>query len=134
MASAEVYDAIEQRCRAMMPAVTWVFENEEFALPDTPEPFVYVEIYGGVYAPASIGGAGNDLKRESGQFLAHVMMPNGTGSRAARVIAKQIVDLFFAQDVGGVVFMDASIGTGDPGREFGNYYAMTAAIDWDRDS
>lgn len=134
MASAEVYDVIEQRCRAMLPAVTFVFENEEFSLPDTPAPFVYVEIYGDVFAEASIGDAGNNLERESGQFLAHVMTPNGTGSRAARVLAKQIISLFFAQESGGVLFKDATLGSGDPGREFGNYYAMTASIAWERDN
>jgi len=134
MASVDVYDVIEQRCRSLLLSVQFVFENEEFSLPDTPAAFVYCEIFGDIFAEISIGSPGQNLQRESGQFLAHVTTPNGTGSRAARVLAKQIINLFFAQESGGVQFKDASLGSGDPGREFGNYYALTASIAWERDA
>lgn len=133
MASAEVYDVIEQRLAGMLAGTTCVYENEDWPLQDNPQTWVYVEIFGDVYAQASIGADANNLIRENGQFLAHVMVPTGTGSRAARVLAKQIVDLFVGQDIGGVIFARATIGAGDPGRASGNYFAMTAAVDWQLD-
>ena len=64
----------------------------------------------------------------------HVMVPQGTGSGIARGYAGDLLELFRGQEIDGVRFRDASIGEGDPGRDFPNYWAMTAMIDWERDT
>jgi len=136
MASAEVFDVIEQRLGAEWGSTPVVFENDLWSAPDTPAPFVFVEVFGDFFSQASIGGGEGleaNLWREEGQLLLHVMTPNDTGSRAARVTAKQLLDLFRGQEIGGVVFRDAAIGAGEPGRNFANYYAMTASVTWQRD-
>lgn len=137
MASAAVYDVIEQRLTALWTATPVVFENMDFPdLAETPAPFVFVEIYGDVFDQASIGGGAgqaSNLWREAGQLLMHVMTPQGTGTRDARLYAKQLVDLFRGEEVGGVVFRDCAIGAGEAGENDGNYYRMTASVTWQRD-
>ena len=136
MASAEVYDVIEQRLTDQWSATPVVFENRSWPLADAPAAFVYVEVFGDYFDQESIGGGEGlsaNLWREGGQLLMHVMVPNDTGTSAARGFAKQLVDLFRGQDIDGVVFRNAAIGAGDPGKEDGNYYRMTASVTWQRD-
>ncbi|EHK56902.1 hypothetical protein [Allomesorhizobium alhagi] len=135
MSSPEAFETIEQRLRAQWTETPLVFENEDYPLPDVPAHFVYVEVYGDFFDQASIGAEPrtDNLWREVGQLYLHVMTPNGIGSGTARQLARQLVDLFRGEDIGSVTFREASIGAGEPGREFGNYYAMTATITWQRD-
>jgi hypothetical protein len=136
MASAEVFDVVSQRLTAEWTATPVVFENEDWPTPDTPAPFVLVELFGDFFDQASIGGGPavtDNLWREGGVLLMHVMIPNNTGTRGARVFAKGLVDLFRGQDIGGVVFRDAAMGAGEKGEEDGNYYRMTASVTWQRD-
>jgi hypothetical protein len=136
MASPEAFDVVVQQIGDLWGGLTdVVFENDPYDLPDTPKEFVYVEIYGDFFGQISLGvePREDNLWREAGQVYFHVMTPNGTGSRAARDLAKKLVGLFRGQDIGGVTFRDASIGAGDPGRTFANYYAMTATQNFERD-
>ncbi|MDR7034495.1 hypothetical protein [Mesorhizobium sp. BE184] len=135
MSSPETFDIVVAQLGDNWTLTPVVFENEDYQLPDTPAPFVSVEIYGDFFDQASIGAGERDdnLWREGGEIFLHVMTPNGTGSRQARQYAKQLVNLFRGQDIDGVRFLDASIGAGDPGRSFSNYYAMTATIGFERD-
>lgn len=136
MSSQLVYDVVEQRLDANWTATPVVFENEDFPTPDDPAAFVFVELYGDVFDQISIGGGdevGDNLWREAGSLLMHVMTPNGTGTRDARAFAKQLVDLFRGQEIGGVTFRDAAIGAGEPGENDGNYFRMTASVSWLRD-
>jgi hypothetical protein len=113
-----------------------VFENETWSPPDTPAPFVVVEIYGSQYDQASIGGGdpvNGNLWREIGHLYGHVLIPNGTGSLAGRQLCQQFVDLFRGREIGTVVFEGGSIGASAPGDQDGNYYRMTATLDWSRD-
>lgn len=136
MASATAFDTIEQHLRDEWGATTpIVFENEPYDLPDVPAPFLFVEIVGSTFGQASLGNGetqGN-LWREAGYVEVHVMTPNDTGSRAARVYADRVVDIFRGQEIGPVTFGDASVGSGDPGRAFAGYFAFTATLDWERD-
>ena len=135
MASVIAFDTIEQLLRAQWTATPIFFENESWQVASTPAHFVYVEIFGDIFDQASLGAdprTGN-LWRERGQLYLHVMTVRDSGSRQARLLAGQLVDLFRGQDIGTLTFLDASIGAGDPGKADGNYYAMTATIDWERD-
>ncbi|MER9130676.1 hypothetical protein [Mesorhizobium sp. M0768] len=135
MASPEAFDVVEQQIADLWNITPVVFENDDYQLPDVPTEFVYVEIYGDFFDQFSLGAEPREdnLWREGGQVYLHVMTPNGTGSRRARVLAKQLVGLFWGQDIDAVTFRDASIGAGDPGRTFANYYAMTAIVNFERD-
>jgi len=54
-------------------------------------------------------------------------------STNARTLAKQAVDLFRGTDLGTIRFRTASLGAGEPGETDGNYYRMSATLDWERD-
>ncbi|TIU02333.1 MAG: hypothetical protein E5W43_00895 [Mesorhizobium sp.] len=137
MSSVIAFDTISQRLTASWSTTPLVFENDPYDLPDVPAAFVYVEIWGvsGGFDQASIGAGDRDdnLWREMGTLDMHVMVPNGTGSRDARDKAGDLLDLFRGYDIGDVTFLEGSVGEGRPGREFANYWAMTASISWRRD-
>lgn len=136
MASAAAFDVVHDRLVAEWTATPLVFENDDYQAPDAPEPFVYVEVFGDFFDQASIGARtqADNLWREGGQVYLHVMTEKGVGSRAARVLAKQLADLFRGQEISGVRFRNASIGAGDPARfPAGSYFAMTATIEFERD-
>ncbi len=135
MSSLTAYDTIEQYLTAQWTTTPLLFENGDDHLPDDPAHFVFVEIFGDFYDQASIGAEPRtaNLWREVGQLYLHVMTKNNIGTRLARQYAGQLVDLFIGLDIGTVTFREASIGAGDPGIKKGNYYAMTATINWQRD-
>jgi hypothetical protein len=131
MSSTEAYDAFAGRL-ADWTATPVVFENDPYDLPDTPAHFVYVEIYGDSYNQDSIGAPGENVWLESGVAYLHVMTPTGTGSRAARVLANDLLYLFREQAIAGLAMTEMSIGAGDPGRSFGSYFSIAATIFWSR--
>ncbi|CAA2142748.1 hypothetical protein [Hyphomicrobium sp. ghe19] len=136
MSSFEAFDVIEQRLRALWTTTPLVFENEDWPNPDMASPFVFVEVFGDVLEQESIGGGdarADNLWREEGQLLMHVLTPSGTGTGRSRQLAKSLADLFRGEDIGGVEFRHASIGASDPGKQDGQYFRMTTAIFWRRD-
>lgn len=136
MSSATTFEPIEDYLKAQWTMTPLVFENEDWPLPDQPAPLLFVEVFGNFFNQASIGGGEEvdaNLWREAGQLYGHILIPSGTGSRGARALAQQFVDLFRGQDIGPLRFLDASIGASRPGDQDGNYFRMTATIDWERD-
>jgi hypothetical protein len=136
MSSFSAFETIKQYLSANWSATPLVFENDRFNLPCVPAAFVYVEIVGNTYDQASIGGGeerADNLWREWGQLYLNVMVPSGTGSGPARQYCDQLLALVAGHEIGALTFRDASIGMGEPGRTFANYYAMTASITWYRD-
>lgn len=132
MSSFVVFDQIETYLRDKWHATDIVFENEDYPLPDTPKEFVFAEVYGDSLDQVTLGAPGNNQWDEGGQLYLHVMTPNGTGSRAARRVAGELVALFRERPLEQIYFSQMSIGSGEPGRSFANYYAMTVTIQWDR--
>lgn len=131
MASLTAYELIMDRLSEW--AETDVAEeNDGYATPDEPAPFLYVEVVGDLLEQQTVGAPGNNLWLESGVAYLHVMTPNGFGSREARGIAERLTMLFRERPLGDLHPRQMSIGAGDPGRTFGNYFAMTATITWDR--
>lgn len=132
MASLASYDAFETRLKAGWTETDIVFENERYALPATAVAFVYVEVVGDEFPQASIGAPGNNLYLEIGVTYLHVMVPDDSGTRVARGHAIALANLFRERDTDGIKIDDMSIGSGDPGRDFANYWAMTVTLWWHR--
>lgn len=136
MSSPEAYSVIHDHLVAQWAGRTpLLFENQAQSLPDDPEIFVKVEIFGDFLEQISIGGGEPtaNLWREEGQILAHVLVPRHTGTLNARQYGRQLCDLFRGQEIGGIRFRSVSLGATEPGTEDGNYFRMTASIDWQRD-
>ncbi len=132
MATPEAFDAIKETLDFSWSETDIAYENDGFEPPDTQEPFVYVEVVGDVIEQDTFGDPGANEWVEEGAVYLHVMVPNGTGSRDARGIAKRLTDLFREVPIGTMHFERMSIGSGDPGRNFPNFWAMTASIGWYR--
>jgi hypothetical protein len=60
------------------------------------------------------------------------MTPSGRGSRTARDYCNKLLYLFREQPIAQLFMPEMSIGAGDPGRDFPDYFAMTASIFWYR--
>ncbi|GAB5506681.1 MAG: hypothetical protein Rhirs2KO_18440 [Rhizobiaceae bacterium] len=134
MASDTAFNGIRAYLEANWSTTPLIFENEEWPS-DNPQHFVLVEVVGNFYDQASIGAepVSGNLWREGGQVFLSVMTKRGTGSGTARTYAKQLVDLFRGNEEAGVRPRGMSIGAGEPGENDGNYFRMTAVIDWERD-
>lgn len=132
MASPETFDAFEGRLTSAWTTTPLVFENDHYDLPDTPAPFVYVEIYGDHFDQDTFGAPQHNMFLEEGATYLHVMIPCLTGSRDGRVKAEALLNLFREQPIGELFMPKMSIGAGAPGRDFPNYWALTATIEWYR--
>lgn len=132
MSSLASYDAFETRLKADWTETDIVFENERYELPLTATAFVYVEIFDETFSQETIGAPGNNLFQETGVTYLHVMVPDDSGTRVARQHADALTNLFREKDTDGVKIDDMSIGSGDPGRDFPNYWAMTVTLFWHR--
>lgn len=117
-----------------------VYENDPFqGYVEASLPFVYVEIYGDSYDQTTVGSPGSNMWTERGTTWMHVMVKSLTGTSQARAYAKQLLDLFrevsvIADDTTGEqLFMpEMSIGSGEPGKDFPEYFSMAATIQWYR--
>lgn len=130
MASPTAFDAFADRL-ADWTATPVVFENDGYQLPETPTPFVYVEIFGDTYNQDTLGAPGANMWLETGVAYLHVMVQTGTGSREARALANRLLYLFREQPTG-LTITEMSIGAGDPSRSFGNYFSIAATLTWTR--
>lgn len=132
MASLESFVLIENMLKTSWAETDLVFENEDYELPGVPTEFVYVEIVGDMYEQETFGAPGNNLWLESGSVELHVMTPVGIGSRNARGIGERLSALFRERPLGDIIFGVMSIGAGQPGKDFANYFAITVSIEWGR--
>lgn len=137
MSSPAAFQSIETRFRAEWAATTPIyFENEDPTLPGEPNHWLFVEVAGDLFEQASIGGGDevtDNLWREDGQIVVHVMTLRGIGSLEARQLARQAVDIFRGLDIDGIRYRATSVGAGEPGEADGNYWRFTATIDFERD-
>lgn len=132
MSSETTYDLFEARLRAGWTSTPLVFENENYILPGTPATFVFVEIYGDTYNQETMGAPQANMWEEEGMTHMHVMVPTGRGTKHARHHCNDLLYLFREQPIGSLFMPEMSIGAGSPGRDFPNYFAMTASINWRR--
>jgi hypothetical protein len=143
MASGTVAAAIEDFLQAHWTTTPLLFENQNAAMdgsalpPQTPGPFVALNFSGRNYGQVSIGASVQADNRwdETGVVMLDVLVPAGTGSRAARTYAKQLADLFRGLTLLGdtLEFLDASLGSGAASDRFnGNYYVIPVDIEFRR--
>jgi hypothetical protein len=138
MSSYPVFHAFHDRLTAGWTSTPLHFENENIDLPvdgnGAALPFVYVEIYGDTLAQETMGAPGANHWLEEGVAYVYVMTPSGTGSAAARQSADTLLALFREVPLpttNGTVFMpELSVGAGEPGKDFPNYWALAVTIHW----
>lgn len=134
MSSPAAFTALTDYVKANWTTTPVVLENEDWPLNEgDPAAFVYVEVFGNLYAQASVGDPGHNLWREDGTMQLHVFVPNSTGTLVARQHAYDLAQLFKETSVAGIVFEDLSLGAGEPGRQDGNYFPFSLSVDWRRD-
>jgi hypothetical protein len=110
------------------------YENEfvqDLLDAETPA-WVYVEVWGDRYYQDTQGAPGANVWAEDGTTNIHVLVPSGEGSADARANCVTLMNLFREKPVNGLFMPEMSIGAGQPGRDFPNYFAMTLTISWTR--
>lgn len=138
MSSYNVYQAFHDRLTGSWTQTLLCFENENIEAPydanGAPLPFVYVEIYGDDLYQETVGAPGDNQWLEQGVTYIHVMVPSFTGTAAARQSADEIANLFrespLATDAGNIHIPEMSIGGGEPGKDFPNFWALTITMHW----
>lgn len=132
MSSPTAFDAIKARLNDFA-ALPVRYENDpvqDLIEAGTPA-WVYVEVWGDNYRQDTMGAPGANMWEESGVAYLHVMTPSLEGSRTARQHAEALSYLFREQDTG-LLITEMSIGAGEPGRDFPNFWALTLTIWWSR--
>lgn len=94
--------------------------------------WVYVEVWGDRYYQDTQGAPGANVWAEDGTTNIHVMVQSGEGSSTARGHCVTLMNLFREKPASGLFMPEMSIGAGQPGQDFPNYYAMTLTISWTR--
>lgn len=132
MATPEAYDAIHDKLEFEWTETPLIFENDPLRELVDQQYFVFVEVVGDMLEQDTFGAPGGNEWVEEGAAYLHVMVPDGTGSREARAIGKRLTNLFREAPIGTMHFTRMSIGAGDVGRHFPNFFAMTVTIGWSR--
>jgi len=128
MPFADAAIAIRARMIALWTSTPIAIENEPFAIPDPPAPFLHLSVRGGSATQASVGAPNARLIRREGSVRFTVLAPAQAGSRAARKHADGVAALFETQRFSGVQCRAASIGdTGPFGRD-GLWWQLPVAI------
>lgn len=110
------------------------FENERFAQPRPPAPWIAMALTGVVYGQQSIGASEQADNRwdESGDLWLSVFVPTGSGSSRAWQLGRLLADIFRGRTLlaGSLEFMDAFIGQGTPAEDEGNWFVLPISIEW----
>lgn len=134
MSTATAYSAIKSYLDANWSSTPLVYENTDTAVANAPTAYVFVEISGNTYRQESIGTGvvSTNLWREEGVLWLHVMIPSGNGSLDARTYAESMINMLRGAELlsGRLTFRDASVGLGEAGVENGNYWLLTASVEW----
>lgn len=130
MSSTAAFTAFSTRL-ASWTTTPVIYENQFYE--PTNSAFVFVEVFGDTYDQETTGAPQANMWHETGATLVHVLVPAGSGTATARTYANSLMYLFREQDIGaGINITEASIGAGDPGRDFPNYWATTLLLNWRR--
>lgn len=129
MASPEAWLDARRRLEAAALGVPIEWPNEAFTAPTEGDRLhLVVEIAGDVAQPAEMDPAGIWL--EEGTLYVHVLIAAGRGSLRPRVLAKHVVGLFRGLPAGPMLYRRASIGAGHRPEKDGEWWCLTASIDW----
>lgn len=106
------------------------YQNDEAPLPDTPSPFVLVEVLGqaGGGHVGWGGGRGNNIWRQLGRVEMHVFIPTGWGPETAWTYAQEIASLLEGKGFSDVQCWEATIDGGGRDADQGNYWLVTAVV------
>jgi hypothetical protein len=105
--------------------VSW--PNTVFRKPSPPGPWLSVDITSHVLAPIELSGG---MWQEEGTLYVDVFVPNGTGSDAARTLAKNVSNLFRGQYSGPIIYNGGSIGNGTITEQDGMWWVITVTVAW----
>jgi hypothetical protein len=127
-------DAIKARHASLWTDPTPVYWPNENPVLDQDEAgnvvaFLSVEIVGGMARPVERGNPGHNLHRQSGEIIARVFVPQGTGEDAARTLADAFAANFIECVFSGVHCDQSSSPTGGRASdEFGPYWQVDVII------
>jgi hypothetical protein len=120
------------KAAALVPSANIAWPNEPFAEPtgDPPALWLAVECTGDTLLPVEIDDGTGGVWQETGMLFVHVMTPAGTGSDAARTLAKSVANVFRGLGARNVIYRRASIGNGIAADPQGIWWNLTVSVQW----
>lgn len=117
------------KAASLVPPANIAWQNEPFQEPsgDPAALWLAVECVGTVLDPIEMGGG---AWQEEGTLYVHVMVPAGSGTDAARTLAKQVANTFRGLGPRPVIYRGASIGNSAPSDPQGIWWGLTVTVDW----
>jgi hypothetical protein len=104
------------------------YPNVPFQNPEPPGTFIVLEHTGNVLEPIELGPTA--VWQEEGQGYVHILVPTGTGTDDARVLAKNVANVFRGLPAADIQYLGASIGSGQAADPDGMWWRITVTIDW----
>lgn len=136
----DAWAAIQARAAAQITTLPLLWQHVDNTLPDTPAPFVYIEMNPGRARLASFGGGRGDNRwRQQGEIQAYVFVPRGQGLAVALGYAETVAAAFRSYRDATISCFGASVmpvGQGSdlapPGMTSvaGNYACAAVAVDF----
>ena len=134
MSSLTAYTALRTWFDTNWLATLKRFENETLASPEMLEPFVYMELRGGLFDQMSFGSPDN-FWREEGNAYFFVCVASGTGVLMGQAYATTLVEMMRGLLLApGIVCREISVGIAGPFSENGNYFSIPVITKWQRDT
>lgn len=132
----QVQTAVESFLTANWHTTDVAFENAGYEprvdSSGTIFPWVFVEVYGGLYEQRSVGAgtAAADLWTDSGVIWLHIFVGVGQGSLLAKQYGAALAELFRGLTLTpNITFGDITLGGGG-GSTDGNDWTLSTSIDW----
>ena len=128
MSSPTPYDDAKAIILAANLGVPIQWQNDgSFHEPQPPTLWLSVDCTSHVLAPIELGGG---VWQEEGTLYVHVMAKAGSGTDAARTLAKSVATLFRGLGPRNVVYLGGSIGAGVAEDPQGIWWVLTVTVDW----
>lgn len=101
--------------------------NTPFKRPNPVGPWLRVECTSHTLLPIELNGG---AWQEQGTAFIEVFVPGGSGTGAARTIAKAVSNVFRGLPPEDVVYLGGSIGAGSVTETDGMWWCLTVTVDW----
>ena len=127
MSSLIPFDDARTKILAANLGVPIAWPNVTFNKPITPGPWLAVECTSHTIDPIELSGG---VWSEEGTVYVDVFVPTGTGTDAARTLAKSISNIFRGIYTGPVIYNGGSIGNGSISENDGMWWVITVTVQW----
>lgn len=127
MSSLIPFDDARTKIIAANLGVPIAWPNTTFKKPNPVALWLHVDSTSHTLDPVELSGG---VWQEEGTLYVDVFAPTGTGTDAARALAKSVSNIFRGQYGGPVIYLGGSIGNGSVAETDGMWWVITVTVQW----